>query len=245
MQLLMDNVALVRNLEKSQLSVFTTQQLAIMMQMNVASATVKLNRLVKKGVLIRIIQGRYILPSADILSIASSIYPPSYISLLAAYEYYGTTTQTPRIIDVINTQRSTTLSLSLETGKFNIRFIKVDRSLMYGYNKIIINGKATMIAEKEKSIIDGLIFSRYVPLDEVFSCIQSISDHTKTIQYAILSKRQTIMKRLGYLLSVQNIKCSPKNFPHLSKTYVPLDPRHPRQGKYEKTWRIIINKVIE
>lgn len=230
-------------LERGQLAVYTTQQLAV--KMKIAPATVRLNRLVKKGVLVRVIRGRYTLSSADILATASGMYLPSYVSLLAAFEHYGTTTQSPRVIDVVNPLQSCQISLELESGRFDVRFIKVNKLLMYGYNKIYRAGKAAMIAEKEKAIIDSLILSKYVPLDDIAACIRSDINHKKAIEYARRTGRQSIMKRLGYLFSNEGIACSPDNFSILSKTYVPLDPRHPRRGRYDQKWRVIVNRVIE
>jgi len=241
----MDDITLVRNLEKGQLSVFSTQQLTVEMNMDISSATVRLNRLVKKGVLQRIMRGRYVLPSADIISLASNIYTPSYVSLLAAFAYYGTTTQSPKVIDVINPIRSYTLQIKLEKGNFEIRFIKVHPYLIYGYTKSVNDGKATLIAEKEKTIVDSLLFPQYVNLDEAAACIMEGIDKKKAIQYAIRTKRQSVMKRLGYLLSSKDIVFSTKNLPKLSDTYVPLDPSLPRRGKYDKKWRVIVNRVIE
>ncbi|MFW9881606.1 MAG: hypothetical protein ACFFG0_51730, partial [Candidatus Thorarchaeota archaeon] len=89
--------------------------------MSTRTTAVKLNRLVNRGVLIRITRGRFALPYADILTIASGIYAPSYVSLLAAFEHYGTTTQSTRIIDIINPVHSGQIELSLESGQFIIR----------------------------------------------------------------------------------------------------------------------------
>jgi len=241
----MDNLTIIKMLEKKQSAVFTTQQLAVLLRMDINSAAVKLNRLVEKGALERIIRGRYTLPSNPILAVASAIYPPSYVSLLAAFEHYGTTTQSPRIIDVINPVHSGQIPVTIESGRFILRFIKVTPSFMYGYTKTYLGEIAALLAEKEKAIIDSFLFSEYISLDEVAACIQSGINHKKAIDYAMCTNRQTVMKRLGYMLSEEGINCSPKDFGKLSKTYVPLDPKLPRRGKHDKKWRLIINRVIE
>jgi predicted transcriptional regulator of viral defense system len=241
----MDNVTVLKLLESKQSAVFTTQQLALLLKMDTNAVAVKLNRLVKKGVLLRILRGRYTLPSTPILAVASSLYHPSYVSLLAAFEHYGTTTQSPRVIDVINPIHSGQLQVNIETGRFLVRFIQLVPSLMYGYTKTYLGGTAALIAEKEKAIVDGLLLSEYIPLDEVAASIQSGIDHKKILDYGMRTKRQTVMKRLGYLLSEEGIACSPNDFGTLSKTYVPLDPKLPRRGKHDQKWHVIINRVIE
>jgi len=241
----MDNLTVIKLLESKQSAVFTTQQLTALLKMDVDSAAVKLNRLVNKGFLIRVIRGRYTLPSNPILSVSSAIYHPSYVSLLAAFEHYGTTSQSPRIIDVINPMRSCQIPINIENGRYLVRFIKVAPPLMYGYTKTYLGGTSALIAEKEKAVVDSLLFSGYVPLDEVVACIKTGIDYKKAVDYAVRTKRQTVIKRLGYLLSKEGIDCSPDDFGKLSKTYVPLDTKFPRRGKHDRKWHVIINRVIE
>jgi predicted transcriptional regulator of viral defense system len=213
--------------------------------MNVGAAAVKLNRLVNRGALVRLIRGRYTLPSTNILAIASSIYHPSYVTLLAAFEYHGTTTQSPRIIDVLNPVQSGRISFSLEAGSYEVRFVKANGRFVYGYNKAFLNGMAALVAEKEKAIIDSLLLPGYVSLDETLACIRSGIDLVRIIEYAKRTRRQTVMKRLGFLLSSEDLDCSPKDFNKLSGTFVPLDPALQRRGKYDSRWRVIANRVIE
>lgn len=241
----MDNLTVIKILESKQSSVFTTQQLATLLKMDVDSVAVKLNRLVDKGVLIRILRGRYTLPSTPILAVASAIYHPSYVSLLSAFEHYGTTTQSPRIIDVINPMRSGQIPVNIENGRFIIRFIKTAPLLMYGYTKTYLGETVALIAEKEKAVVDGLLFSEYIPLDEVAACIKTGIDYKKAVDYAMRTKRQTVMKRLGFMFSKEGIVCSPDDFGKLSKTYVPLDPKLPRRGEHDRKWHVISNRVIE
>lgn len=100
------------------------------------------------------------------MSVISNLYTPSYVSLWAAFEHYGTTTQSHQVIDVINTNKSGRQKLSLHEGRFESRFVKTDESLLYGIEKIYLDGKVTFIAEKEKAVIDSLLFNEYVPLGE-------------------------------------------------------------------------------
>lgn len=238
----MNDLELTRTLQDSQSAVFTTQQLAVILNMSSELVAVKLNRLVNRGVLIRLKRGLYTLPSTDVLAVASGIYQPSYVSLLSAFDYYGTTTQTPRIIDVINPVRSGKMPLELDAGQYSARFIKVKPSSVTGYKRIYINGIAAQIAEKEKAIIDALIFMNYVPLDETVACIRSGIDSKRIVELAMQTEKQSVMKRLGYILSMNGIDC---DFGMLSETYVPLDPSLPNRGKHDSKWHVIINRVIE
>lgn len=241
----MNDLELTRMLQASESAVFTTQQLAVAMNMKVAPATVKLNRLVKKGVLVRIMRGKYSLPETNILAVASGIYHPSYVSLLAAFEHHGTTTQSPRIIDVINPVRSGRVGVELESGEYILRFVKVRSSFLTGYGRTYLDGKVVLMAEKEKAVIDSLLFPRYMLLDEVMECIQSGIDMKKLIQLARETERQTVKKRLGHLLSAGGIHCMPDDLGPLSDTLVSLDPSLPARGRYDVKWRVVVNRVIE
>jgi predicted transcriptional regulator of viral defense system len=141
--------------------------------------------------------------------------------------------------------RSGQIPIKIENGRFLIRFIKIVPSLMYGYTKTYLGGTVALIAEKEKAVVDSLLFSEYIPLDEVATCIKTGIDYKKAVDYAMRTKRQTVMKRLGFMLSKEGIVCSPDDFGALSKTYVPLDPKLPRRGKHDRKWHVIINRVVE
>jgi predicted transcriptional regulator of viral defense system len=240
----MNSLTFTKLFENGQSAVLTTQQLAVLLDMDIGSAAVKLNRLVNEGTLVHVLRGRYTLAWAHKLAVASGIYHPSYVTLLAAFEYHGSTTQSPRVIDIFNSVHSGKISLELEEGQYVIRFVKVSPRLIYGYNKLYLDGMAALIAEKEKAVVDSLLLPEYVPLDETVACIRSKIDRKKIIEYARGTKRQTVMKRLGYLLFSEGIKCSPEDFNGFSKTYVPLDPSLPRRGKYDSKWRLIVNRVI-
>ncbi len=238
----MDKLIIVKRLESSSIAVFSTSQASTLFDKDIESTRVLLSRLAKEGILVRVKRGYYCLPSTNVLSVASNIYTPSYVSLWAAFEYHGTTTQSPQIIDVINTDKSGKLEFSLEDGRYEARFVKTDGSLLYGSDKVYLDGKVTFIAEKEKAIIDGLLFNRYVPLGEVQEAIKDGIDTDKVIGYAVRSHRQAVKKRLGYLLNQEGFHCDPERFGHLSDTFVPLDPSFSRKGRYDSEWRIIDNR---
>lgn len=241
----MNDYEVTRILQSNQSAIFTTQQMAVAMNMKPAPAMVKLNRLVKKGVLVRVLRGKYTLPGTDILAIASGFYHPSYVSLLAAFEHHGTTTQSPRVIDVINSVKSGRAAIETEEGHFILRFIKVKLSFLTGYERIYIDGKIALIAEKEKAVIDSLLFPGYVPMDEIMECLRSGIDKDKIIELARGTERQSVKKRLGYLMSLADVHCMPTDLGLSSDTYVPLDPSLPVRGTYNNKWRVVANRVIE
>lgn len=238
----MDKLTTVRRLESLRVAVFTPSQVSALLDKDIAGTRVMLSRLARDGVLIRVKRGYYCLPSAPVLSVASSIYSPSYVSLWAAFDYYGTTTQSPQVIDVMNTDHSGKRELSIEEGEFTLRFVRTKESFIYGVDKVYLNGKAAFIADKEKAVVDGLLFNKYLPLNEVVEAISDGVEVEVAIEYANRSGKQVVMKRLGYLLDQGGFHCSPDDFDGLSDTYVPLDPTFPRRGNYDPEWRVIDNR---
>ncbi len=238
----MDRLSIVQRLDSLRISVFTTSQVSALLDKNIHNTKMLLSRLTKDGVLTRVKKGHYCLPSSPILSVASNIYTPSYVSLWSAFDHYGTTTQSPQVIHVINTDKSGNREIALEEGEFKLRFIKTDRSFLYGFKKIYQDGKSVFVAEKEKAIIDGLWFHKYVPLGEVIEAIKDGIDIEKAVNYAKKSEKQVVMKRLGYLMSEEDLECEPDDFEGLSDTFVPLDPSFPRKGSFDSKWHVIDNR---
>lgn len=238
----MNRLSIVKRLESSAMSVFTTSQISALLGKGMESTRVLLSRLAKEGILVRVKRGHYCLPTTNVVCVASGLYSPSYVSLWAAFEYHGTTTQAPRVIDVINTDISVTRELSLEQGRYELRFIKTDKSFVLGMDKVYLDGKTAMMAKKEKAVVDGLRFNRYVPTGEVEEAIRDGINVKKAVEYAVVSDKQSVMKRLGYLLSQHGFECRPNDFNELSDTFVPLDPSLPPRGSYDTDWRVIDNR---
>jgi len=151
----------------------------------------------------------------------------------------------PRIIDVVNTVYSGKIQLELESGKYELSFIKTKPSWIFGMDKVKLEGKIALIADKERTIIDGLLYWGRVPIDEVINAISTGVERDKLINYGRIIGKQSLMKRLGYMMSAQGMYCEPSDFGSLTETYVPLDPLKPKRGTYDPVWRVIVNSVLE
>ncbi len=241
----MDALRVTRMLGEHRAPVFTTQQLSAMLDMDPSSAAVKLHRLARGGALVRVMRGRYTLPSTHPFAVASCLYVPSYVSLLAAFEYHGTTTQSTRVIDVMNPTRSGGLSLSLDAGPYDVTFIHLPPSHIYGLERVRIDGKDAFVASKERAVVDGLMLPGNVPMDETVACLRSGIDAERTVEYARRTGRQVVVKRLGHLLTAEGVDFDREALGGISDTYVPLDPSFPRRGKHDARWRVIRNRVVE
>ncbi len=241
----MDRLGIVRSLDSLRSAVLTARQFAMITGTSQETASLRLHRLARDGVLVRVMKGRYCLPDTDPRAVATGVYTPSFVSLLKAFEYHGTTTQSPRGIDVLNPTRSHAMRLVLDEGSFDVRFVRVAADLVFGFDKVSLGGKDAFIADKERAIVDGLMLSGRVPLDEVVACIRSGIDEGRAIDYAKRTGRQVVAKRLGHLLDAEGHGPSPGKLGPLSQTWVPLDPSLPRRGPHDATWRVIVNRVVE
>lgn len=241
----MDALRVTRSLDEHNAAVFTTQQLSAVLGLEPSSAAVKLHRLARSGALVRVMRGRYCLPSIHPLAVASGLYVPAYVSMLAAFEHHGTTTQSSRVIDVVNTRRSGSISVTLDAGPYVITFIHLPPSLIYGLDRVRIGGKDAFVASKERAIVDGLMLPVNVPMDETVACLRSDVDVERLVDYARRTGRQVVIKRLGHLLTTEGIDFDEAGLGTISDTYVPLDPSFPRRGEHDARWRVIRNRVVE
>ena len=162
--------------------VFTTKQISALIGEDYAK--VYLHRLIKRGRIIKLKRGYYTVHDDPVI-FASHIYYPSYISLLYAFQHYGTTTQLPRLIDVMTCRKDSILE---------IEFIKI--RYLWGYHTIRYRDFEIFIAELEKAIIDAVITER-VPIDEIQNAIQRC-DIKKLEEYTLRTNLST-MKKVGYV----------------------------------------------
>jgi predicted transcriptional regulator of viral defense system len=112
----------------------------------------KIQRLEKKGIIEKLIKGRYhfLLSKVDDFTLANFLYQPSYISFETALSFYGIITGFPYKINSATTKKP---KFYLIAGK-EFRYSKIKKSLFWGYEK----KGSFLIAEKEKALLDYLYF---------------------------------------------------------------------------------------
>ena len=144
-------------------------------------------------------KGKYCVSGASEDAIASHIAYPSYISLISALRYYGLTTQIPAEKYVITTARHKPLLFH----KYLIRFIKVDKRLMFGFGEV--NGVS--VASPEKALVDTLYLKKEMWYSEEFEegLRRGIISIKKMQDYiARLGSRQ-LEKRFELLMQNRNL----------------------------------------
>lgn len=147
----------------------------------------KIQRLEKKGVVQKLIKGKYLFllaPKND-FAIANFLYQPSYISLESALSFYGITTGFPYQITSVTPKKTKTFLIQGQEYNYS----RIDSSLFWGYEKT----QDFLIAEKEKAIFDILYFAakglKTVDFDEL-----ELSEIDKKRLKNYLRERRSLLK---------------------------------------------------
>ena len=151
----------------------------------------------------RIERGKYFITTGkniDFYEIASQIVFPSYISLFAAFEYYGVTDQVITTVSVVSLKRHRPVVLD---GHM-IEFRSIQKKRFFGYRKT----ENTYIATIEKAIIDALYFNAppmsYVreTLSEAIN--RDIIDVDKLLEFSRRMNSSSLERKVELLLGPGN-----------------------------------------
>lgn len=168
--------------------VFTSKQVSASMGRDYDR--VYLNRLLKKGTIIRIGRGVYSFHH-DPFIYASHIEYPSYISFLSAMQYHGLTTQVPILVEVVAPRKGAYLKVDMVGSRY-----------LWGYSRSVYGGFEVFIADKEKAAIDGILHGR-LTLEHIRTLLEA-SD-TATLEEMVLRLGMADMKRVGYVCDLQGL----------------------------------------
>lgn len=154
----------------------------------------QLHQWVKSGDLIALKKGLYIFSDVQIdkVEIAKYLYSPSYISLEYALNIYGIIPDVPFSITMVTTK--TSRSFNTLFGQFI--YHKIKREAFFGFDI------ATLIAEKEKALVDYLYFNTkyFVPNFKFWKeqRLQNLNEVDFSRAYSFLEKFN--IKKLTILL---------------------------------------------
>jgi predicted transcriptional regulator of viral defense system len=178
-------------------------------------------------------KGFFYFKDSDEFAVASNLNFSSYISFFSALNYYNFSDNIPKKIFLATTK------YTKETNLF--KWICISKKRFFGYVSI---GNIT-IAEKEKAIIDSLLFPKYAGgIKEVrFALENAIKEINidKIIEYAIKINNKAVIRRLGFLLESLNVKNISKLKKNIGKGYVLLDPTLLKKNNLNKNWLLDVN----
>src|SRR3989338_7449585 len=90
----------------------------------------------------------------------------------------------------------------LNKRRDNYKYVVISAKRFFGYTKI----GNIIIAEREKAIIDSLLFPKYAGgIKELIACLEkSINElnKEKLLDYAVRIKSKAVLRRLGFILEL-------------------------------------------
>ena len=252
------SAAVIKHFNDLNQPAFTLDEAYLLLKKSTKDAVKKLMRdMIKRGLLLRLKEGVYwIIPYEQ----EASTYFPNwhmiakyligdaayYIGYYSAMEIHSLITQ-PSLVEriVVNKQVKPTI-LEIEGIKF--QFIYHNKDHFFGNEKIWIDGFNKVIcSDLEKTIIDGLYKPDYaggiVELAKALYKSKDKIDYQKLYHYCERFKTQSVIKRLGFLLELLEIKnpISESLQRIKSDSYILLEPSHEKKGKSISKWSILQN----
>lgn len=166
-----------------------------------------------------------------------------YIAYYSALQIHNLITQPSLKEQIVVSKQLRPTTLTIRNIEF--QFIYHNQNHFFGFKKIWIdNYNKVICSDLEKTIIDCLFKPDYAGgIAEIASAIfisRNKINFNQLLNYTIKFKSQAVIKRLGYLLELLDIKC--KIISTLlsirSNSYTVLDTELPKQGKRSTRWRI-------
>ncbi|HLD97441.1 MAG TPA: hypothetical protein VI934_03805 [Candidatus Nanoarchaeia archaeon] len=225
----MKTIELLKRLERY--PVFTENDVAKVVYKSPKYVRTLLYRLHKSGHIRRIEKGKYTLHE-DPLIFSSHIVLPSYLSVWTALRHYNMTEQQPFSVFVVTAVQKQPIRF----GNADIRFMA--SKLMFGFRKERYSDFDIFIADREKTVIDSLLFKLPLP-DIVHALEDSEINCQRLVEYAGKTGNKSLMKRLGYLL--EKTKGNAYGLSALDNNYVRLDCLGRKRGKKDRKWKLILN----
>jgi predicted transcriptional regulator of viral defense system len=250
-----DELSLVSRAEYEKQKLITTA-FAMKLFGNGAKAASVLSSLTRKGRLLQLQRGKYLLvpikaPNQQwsfnefLLAALWMGEIPYYVGYFTMYNYWGFTEQLPQTVFVLNTKRSCEKLI----GQVLFKAVKIDPRKYYGVQKVKIEDEQVCISDKERTLVDFLYHpvGSFANMENVLKENINKIDKNKFIKYLERFPVASLRKRAGYLLKQNG--CDESYLKRLRKsiddneTYVVLDPnRKSRKGIVSKEWRIIVNQ---
>ncbi|MFH1877506.1 MAG: type IV toxin-antitoxin system AbiEi family antitoxin [Candidatus Omnitrophota bacterium] len=223
---------------------------------NKNKASKVLTSLTRKGRLIQLEKGKYILvpikapnqqwtPNEFLVASLWMGDTAYYVGYFTMYNYWGFTEQVPQTVFVPNVEKSRTKII----GGVKYQAVKIDRKKYYGTEIITIDDQNVCISDKERTLVDFIykpVGSREA-IEEVLKSNLKKIDVDKFIEYLCCFPVVSVRQRAGYYLAkfdwlkprLRKLKRSIAS----RNTYVVLDPSSSsRKGAVNNDWRIIVNR---
>ena len=173
-----------------------------------------------------------------------------YISYFSALEIHGLITQPALSEQIVVNKQIKPSKIYIKDIEF--QFIYHNENHFFGYKKIWINDyDRVLCSDLEKTIIDCLYKPAYAGgITEISKAIFKAKhklDYDKLFDYVEKFSKQSVKKRLGFLLELFEIDTNIVEKLQFVKmnSYALLDPNLPKTGKRTSKWNLQINCDLE
>ena len=235
MQLSKNESSVYDGLRKNKIFVFRVLDICRLLKISTSKAYNLIKSLKNKKIIKTVGKRFFTFNDIDDFFIATRIHFPSYISFLTALNYYGFSDHISKKILLATTK------YTYDIGNF--RYVTLSRKRFFGYKNI----DEIVIAEKEKAIVDSLLFPKYsIGMREVVKSVEGALREInieKLIDYAFRVNSKVVLRRLGYILDNLNFddKYLSKLRKGIGKGYELFDPSLPKSNNLNKKWLLRIN----
>ena len=149
MQLSKLETQVYEKLRKNKINVFRIRDICLLFKFKREKSYNIIKALTKKKAIIKIKSGLYSFKDVSEFVIGTSLNWHSYVSFWSALNYYGFSDNLPKKIFFASRKYHKEINL--------LKFVFLSRNKFFGYRKI----DDLIIAEKEKAIIDSLLYPKY------------------------------------------------------------------------------------
>ncbi|OGK12446.1 MAG: hypothetical protein A2Y63_00735 [Candidatus Riflebacteria bacterium RBG_13_59_9] len=214
-----------------------------------------LERLMKKGWIVRLKRGLYVAvplsatdeggPQVHEFHIAMHLVSPAAIAYWSALNHHGMTEQLPRTVFVVTNHL--VRYPPNEVLWFSYKIVSLRPHRFFGITKGWIDDGPFAITDREKTIVDGLDLPEYVGgVGEIAKALRRFwkdLDHKKLFSYAARMGNVAVVKRLGFLMEALALgdAAALREQVSLSKGFSPLDTLLPRKGTHNRRWGLLVN----
>jgi predicted transcriptional regulator of viral defense system len=168
-----------------------------------------IRNLVRKGWLIRLKGGRYMLlpPERGVesigennpLAVAAAVVETSYVGWWSAAAFHGFTTQQPAVVFVAVTKQARPRTVE----DAEVRFVTIPNRKFFGFKSYSVYGRATRISEPEKTLIDCVdrpdLAGGSAEVSRIVHAAMAEIEQHKLVDAAMQMKSTSMLQRLGFL----------------------------------------------
>jgi predicted transcriptional regulator of viral defense system len=249
---------LITGLQDARQTIFTVDDAARILATPRNLVSNLLGKAEQRGVVTRLRRATYTLVpyelgsetvyAGDPLLVASKLmgHRQHFLSHGTALAIHGMTTQ-PRLVVTVSAIDPPARKINAQGTEIKIVGVRAEQ--FFGVTTHWIgDGEKVPVSDRERTIIDCLqrpeLCGGYIDVDAGTWMVRERIDTAKLVDYAMRLRVGAVIRRVGHLLDSCSIgtEADRKTLAaHLTKTYDPLDPSLPAQGRYDARWRLRLN----